>query len=345
MIRTPRAFNNAAPVPNADFSTVLPWPPNGAYTTPWSPGTENYIFLSYGYADAGLWGDVGGSTWYNEVKTTTNSVSQLYAVQTGIPSGQNAATLQAVRVGQTFLLLRRHGPGQPWIIENRFVRNDMPATLQVGITTYTDWNNVFVQNEFHHNRTVNTGGNPDLVADVDFFRVRRPAGSLTEAMLSAVLVTGQGGALRMLAGTAIESHLGDNAASPVIPDADDYDDWLRDSFTPAQLVLPSFTDPSADPDGDGHDNLLEYALGTHPNNAADISRPLFHRDGTTIGLSYPRVRADVQYTVEASDDLYDWSSVGIDQDPASPVGQTVTATLPIPPGDAPVFLRLRVTAP
>jgi hypothetical protein len=117
MIRTPRAFNNAAPVPNANFNTVLPWPPNGAYTTPWTPGTENYIFLSYGYADAGLWGDVGGGRWYNEVKTTTNSVSNLYATQTGIPVGENKATLQAVRVGQTFLLLRRHGAGQPWIIE------------------------------------------------------------------------------------------------------------------------------------------------------------------------------------------------------------------------------------
>lgn len=345
MIRTPRAFNNAAPVPNANFSTVLPWPPNGAYTTPWSPGTENYIFLSYGYADAGLWGDVGANTWYNEVKTTTNSVSQLYAVQTGIPSGEDGATLQAVRIGQTFLLLRRHGPGQPWIIENRFVRNDMPATLQVGITTYTDWNNVFIQDPFHHNRTVNTGGNPDLVADVDFFRVRRPGAGLTEAMLSGVLVTGQGGALRMLAGTSLESHLGDNAESPVVPAADDYDEWLRGSLSPAQLVLPSFTDLSADPDADGHDNLLEYALGTHPNDATDIIRPVFHRDGATIGLTYPRVRGDVQYTVEASENLTNWSSVGIDQDVATPLGQNATATLPMPAGDAPVFLRLRVTAP
>jgi hypothetical protein len=48
----------------------------------------------------------------------------------------------------------------------------MPATLQVGITTYTDWNNVSGKDPFHHNRTVNTGGHPDLVADVDYFRVR-----------------------------------------------------------------------------------------------------------------------------------------------------------------------------
>jgi hypothetical protein len=342
MIRTPRAFNNAAPVPNASFNTVLPWPPNGAYTTPWTPGTENYIFLSYGYADAGLWGDVGGGRWYNEVKTTTNSVSNLYATQTGIPVGENKATLQAVRVGQTFLLLRRHGAGQPWIIENRFVRNDMPATLQVGITTYTDWNNVSGQDPFHHNRTVNTGGNPDLVADVDYFRLRRPSAALTEAMLAAADVTGQGGALDFLTATALEPHLGENAASAYAPAVPGYDDWLSASLTPAQLVLPAFTDLTADPDSDGHNNLLEYALGTHPDDPAEIPLPVFERVGNTATLSYPRLRGDIQYLVQFSTDLVEWHTTGIDQDPATPLGQTATATLTIPPSTGHIFLRLRV---
>lgn len=345
MIRTPRTFNNAAPVPNASFATVLPWPPNGAYTTPWSPGTENYIFLSYGYADAGLWGDAGAGTWYNEVKTTINSVSTLYATQNGIPANRNAATLQIVRVGQTFLLLRRHGTDQPWIIENRFVRNDMPATLQVGITTYTDWNNVSIQNPFHHNRTVNTGGTPDLVADVDFFRLRRPSAALTEAMLAAAPVTGQGGALDYLTATDLEPHLGDNAASPYVPAEASYDDWLRDSLTPQQLVLPSFTDPGADPDSDGHPNLLEYALGSHPDNPASLVRPVFERAGNTISLTYPRLRGDVSYLVQYSTDLDEWFTTGIDQDPATPIGQSASATMTIPPGSNRIFLRLQVVEP
>lgn len=340
MIRTPRAFNNAAPVPNADFATVLPWPPQGAYTTPWTPGTENYIFLSYGYADSGLWGDVGGGTWYNEVKTTTNSVSNLYAVQTGIPSDEDSATLQAVRVGQTFLLLRRHGADQPWIIENRFVRNDMPATLQVGITTYTDWNNVNVQNEFHHNRTVNTAGNPDLVADVDSFRLRRPDPLLTEGMLTAAVVTGQGGALQTLTDTALEPLLGDSANQPAINQS--IDSWLANSLTPAQLVLPEFTDLTTDPDGDGHSNLLEYALGTHPNNAASIIRPVLQHNGETLTLSYPRIREGLEYLVQYSTDLVEWQTTNIDQDLTTPIGQAVTATLTVPQNSDQIFLRLRV---
>lgn len=345
MIRSPRPLHHAAPVPDPGPQTVLPWPPDASYTTAWAPGTENYIFLSYGYADSNLWGDVGGGTWYNEVKSTTNSVSNLYAVQSGIPAGGNRATLQAVRVGQTFLLLRRHGPGQPWIVENRFVRNDMPATLQVGITAYTDWNNVSIQNEFHHNRTVNTGGNPDLVADIDFFRLRRPAAELTEPMLGAALVTRQAGELRWLTGTALEPYLGDHAISPYTPPPISYDDWLMSSFTADQLVLPHFTDRSADPDNDGHGNLLEYALGSHPNNPTSIAGPSFQRVGNTLTLTYPRIRENLQYHVEASTNLIFWDATGVDQDPSTPLGQSATATLVIPSGTPRVFLRLRVEEP
>ncbi len=324
---------------------MLPWPPEGAYTTPWTPGIENYIFLSYGYADAAHWGDVGGGTWYNEVKTTSNSLPELYAVQTGIPSGEDRTTLQAVRVEQTFLLLRRHGPEQPWIIENRFDRAEMPATLQVGITAYTDWNSVSAINEFHHNRTVNPGGNPDLVADVDYYRLRRPNPALIEAMLAAAPITGQGGALQNLIATALEPHLGDNALTPPTTAEETYDDWLRATLTPAQLVLPSYTNPTADPDGDGHNNLLEYALGTHPNDAACIERPTMHLDGDTLTLTYPRMRGNLEYLVQSSTDLVEWVTTDINQDLTSSLGQPATATLIVPPDIDRTFLRLRVVVP
>ncbi len=121
-----------------------------------------------------------------------------------------------------------------------------------------------------------------------------------------------------------------------------YADWLRDSLTPAQLVLPAFTDATADPDADGHNNLLEYALGTHPNNSANIVHPTFQRVGDTISLTYPRLRGDVTYLVESSTNLTDWFTAGIDQDAITPIGQSATATLVIPPGSEKIFLRLRV---
>ncbi len=124
-----------------------------------------------------------------------------------------------------------------------------------------------------------------------------------------------------------------------------YADWLRSSLTPAQLALPSFTDPNSDPDSDGSNNLLEFALGSHPNNSADIARPTFQRIGDTISFTYPRLRGNIQYLVQYSTDLEGWFTAGIDQDSITPIGQTAVATMTVPPGSERLFLRLRVMEP
>ena len=184
MIRTPRATTSAAANPDPGPTTVLPWPPNN-YTTDWQPDTENYIFRSYGNAG----GNTAANQWSYEVKITVNGNSTLYYEAIGVPADESLVTLQAVRRGNTFLLLRKHGENGQWIIENRYTRSDMPATLQVGITTYTDWDNVtanglFTGNsdhdgQYHHNRVVMTAANgftanPDLVVDAEYFRFARP---------------------------------------------------------------------------------------------------------------------------------------------------------------------------
>ena len=145
-----------------------------------------------------------------------------------------------MRSGNVFVVLRRHGEGGPWIIENRFTRNDMPATLQLGITTYTDWPSASAQNPFHHNRTVNTGSNPDLVADADYFRLRRPAAAITPAALQSLPITGPGGALAQLTGTAMETALGDSVNTAHQP-GETFNDWLRENLTARFHVVPHFT--------------------------------------------------------------------------------------------------------
>ncbi|MES2982630.1 MAG: LamG-like jellyroll fold domain-containing protein [Verrucomicrobiota bacterium] len=124
-----------------------------------------------------------------------------------------------------------------------------------------------------------------------------------------------------------------------------YHDWLRDLLTPDQLALPSFTDTTADPDADGYNNLLEFALGSHPNNSADIVRPTFQRNGDTISFTYPRLREGLEYLVQYSTDLEEWFTAGIDQDIITPIGGSATATMTVPPGSDKMFLRLRVIEP
>ena len=104
---------------------------------------------------------------------------------------------------------------------------------------------------------------------------------------------------------------------------------------------------TADPDGDGVSNLLEYALGTSPTSAASVSLPTAQVSGSRLQISFQRALSDVTYHVEASSDLSPGSWSVIATNPGT-VGQKVTVTdtvdLPTTPPQS-RFLRLRVTAP
>ncbi len=131
----------------------------------WQSGRQNYVFLSHGAANA-------PGTYQHEVKTTTNSQSTLY-----ISNGVAQAEIQVARLGGSLIMLRRDNGGQ-WLVHQRYARPDFPATLQAGLTVYTDWNGVqavypFGQ-ELQHNSTVITGQNPDLRAEFEYLRYHRP---------------------------------------------------------------------------------------------------------------------------------------------------------------------------
>ncbi len=241
LVRAPRGLSQAAPSPDPGPDVVLPWPPPPLgqpdhYTTPWLPGTENYLYLASGFATNAINPDP--NVWQVEVKNTVDSQSNVYASANATGIGQDVSTLQIVRRGQTFVLLRKHGDG-PWIVENRIVTDDMPATLQVGITAYGDWNYAGSLDPFHHNRTAAVGvGNPDVVVDVDYFRLRRPPAGLTEEALQAVSVTGQWGDPVLLDNTTADDSLGDAADQA----------YVAPVPTPTPTVSPTPTStPSAVP--------------------------------------------------------------------------------------------------
>ncbi len=102
-------------------------------------------------------------------------------------------------------------------------------------------------------------------------------------------------------------------------------------------------DAEDDPDQDGVNNLLEYALGFDPINAASGHMPEAIEDGATVTLTYTRVRANVTYTVLATDDLANpasWSPVGVNQ--GTPDGNGVT-TASIPLAGPRRFMKLHVS--
>ncbi len=187
-IHNPRDIHSAAPSP---YTPEAVWPPEN-HGSDWQPGTDNYVFLSYGSA-----GNPG--TWQYEVKTTVHGDSTLYYDNSGVPDS-NSVELQLVRVGNTVVVMRRH-PGGNWIVENRYpnASHQLPElgeTLQVGVTAYTDWNNIGDEywnggshpDQFHHNYSVldGPGMNPDLIVDLDYVRFNRPNPALTEELLQSL---------------------------------------------------------------------------------------------------------------------------------------------------------------
>ncbi len=153
MVRTPRTMTNPSQ---------------------WTPGGQNYVFLSTGAAN-------NPGTFQYEVKTTVNSQSTLY-ISNGAPA---RSSIQVARIGPHLILLRR-GPGGAWQVHQRYFRPDMPATLQAGLTVYTDWPTCEAVGVQYQNQFVLTNGlrlpngvvlnscRPDLIASFNYVRYARP---------------------------------------------------------------------------------------------------------------------------------------------------------------------------
>ncbi len=133
-----------------------------------------------------------------------------------------------------------------------------------------------------------------------------------------------------------------------------YDAWRFARFTGEQLSDPMAAGATADPDGDGLPNFLEYALGADPlapDSASHEPTAAATSDGRLV-ITYfqPEARGDVAYAVEWTPDLGapSWQSgasvvAEIARVPAEG-GESVTVQATSDPAASPrQFLRLRVT--
>ena len=165
MLRTPRDFTDA----------LTEWAP-GSMADDGTNNGENYIFLSAGY------GAGNPDEFALEVKTTRNSDSQLELTPLGPDT--NTVNVQLARIGDSVIAMYQL-PGQEWQVHRRYSRPDMPATMQVGLVTYTDWEKANDFDPFTQNSTVLVPGvagdptpgvafNPDLTAGFEYARYATP---------------------------------------------------------------------------------------------------------------------------------------------------------------------------
>lgn len=148
-----------------------------------------------------------------------------------------------------------------------------------------------------------------------------------------------------------------NTATVYIAGEAGYDAWRASKFTDAEFTNDLISGPSADPDGDGIANLLEYALGLNPKgaDAKGLPQPQIVSVGGQNYLSLSIVKShantDATYGAEASGDLRTWDGsagavlVTVQANTPTTGFDTVTfrdqTAMPAPPNGQ-RFLRLRI---
>jgi len=95
--------------------------------------------------------------------------------------------------------------------------------------------------------------------------------------------------------------------------------WQALDFNADELNRPTVSDAAADPDGDGQNNLLEFAFGTLPRSAESSAQPVVQCVGGFLQITYRQFTGgtgatgvdytarDLRYAVEVSTTLADGS--------------------------------------
>ena len=91
--------------------------------------------------------------------------------------------------------------------------------------------------------------------------------------------------------------------------ASGYEQWQQDQFSAQQIQNPGISAESADPDGDGRSNLLEYAIGGNPQAFDQTGSPVLISNGDALSLQFvaDTGKTDLVYQAQLSTDLVNWT--------------------------------------
>ena len=183
--------------------------------------------------------------------------------------------------------------------------------------------------------------------------ITQPAsGTLTLDASGNVVYTNNGAAAATDSATYI---IADSAGNTSLPATINFNiqarhiAWRNSAFTPTELADPNISGWDKDPDRDGLNNLLEWALGGDPKVNTPQPRPTYTKvstpSGPAIRYTFPkRATNDTTLTVETSTNLGNWVSNNPNVQVIEDSAQNFIVQLS-QPTSGPLFLRVRVTLP
>jgi hypothetical protein len=163
------------------------------------------------------------------------------------------------------------------------------------------------------------------------------------SFLPATGLDGQGNGLNWRAGPATPGAVNSFPAG--------WAAWTASAFDPFDADFAEASAPSADPDGDGQENMVEYILGSSPatdSSVGAVQTGVIDAGGQTYLTVSFLLRPDVTTTTETSTGLSGWQLVNLIEigrapSPDGSVRITYRDVVPLGAGDR--FLRLRVSRP
>jgi hypothetical protein len=210
------------------------------------------------------------------------------------------------------------------------------------------------------NASVNPGG---AISDVTFEYglTTNYTGTISGGTLSAgnTPVSASGGLTNLLASTTYHyrvvatnsagagqgSDLTFTTATPTVTSTP-FEDWQTTYFGSTTNANAAF---DADPDGDGANNLMEYAFGSNPTLGGSVIVPEVGTSGNYLTITVPRNSnaTDISYLVQGGTDLLSWATLStLSATNPAPAGSTVTYTNGTGIDAFPAqFLRVKITKP
>jgi hypothetical protein len=121
--------------------------------------------------------------------------------------------------------------------------------------------------------------------------------------------------------------------------------WQQRAFSAAELADAAVSGASADPDGDGVPNLVEFATGSDTRTA----RPALEVTGDATAHDLSRATTSATLVLESSTDLVQWTAAadgvdGVRRESVRQSAETDRVTWTFPPAER-RFFRLRATVP